>query len=355
MTTLRTIGDVALVRPSRAGEVLRTLPPADGVIANLEIPLTHEGRAEEKAAVHRASPELVDELTQLGVDAWTVATNHLLDFGVVGMRSTLEVLRGAGQAYVGAGEDVELARRPMRFTARDGSVVGLANAAATLPPGFAAGHMRPGVAPLRVRQSFEYDGVRLEEQPGTPPRVLTSVEDSDADALLDTVKSLTSDADIVVVALHWGVAWPFLPTAQGPLAAYQQPFAHRLIDAGADVVIGHHSHSLHPIEFYRGRPICYSLGNFAFHSVQDPQAVARVAATPSPSVLESGPWFRSAVLDLILQEDRWRVRVTPIKLDRGGDPSLAPLEDAESILRELECASKGFGTTRRGQDFLPHA
>ena len=89
-----------------------------------------------------------------------------------------------------------------------------------------------------------------------------------------SVRAARDSADLVVVSLHWGVH--MVPVT---LAAYQQQAAHALIDAGADAILGHHPHLLKGVEIYRGRPVFYSLGNFAIEQphVWDP-AITRSAS-----------------------------------------------------------------------------
>src|SRR5699024_8134687 len=72
----------------------------------------------------------------------------------------------------------------------------------------------------------------------------------------------------VIVAIHWGVPTYWLSPYQGLLAEYQQPLGHAMLDAGADVIFGHHSHSVHPIEVYNGKPIFYSSGDFLFENAR---------------------------------------------------------------------------------------
>lgn len=340
--TIRVIGDVALRRPSpSASRFLRELPPADLVVANLEIPLTDRGVPAEKLSVHRAPLALAGQYADLGVDVWTLATNHLLDFGAQGMADTLRALADSGQSAVGAGRDLAESRRPARVETASGTSVSIVNACSTLAPGWAATPQRPGVAPLRVAQSFEYDATLMEEQPGTPPAVRTAVDERDAAEVLEAVAQEAARSDLVLVALHWGVAWPYLPANQGPLAEYQRPFAHRLIDAGADMVIGHHSHAFDGIELYRDRPICYSLGNFAFH-LDPPEHESRVRSPVIRPVLTEGPWRRGAVCDLTRGEEGWSLRLYPFGLDDAGDVIAADDALVEEVRERVLALSPSF-------------
>lgn len=96
------------------------------------------------------------------------------------------------------------------------------------------------------------------DQPGTPCRVHTFAHRRDLRALEDDIKAAREKADIVIVSLHWGIH--FVPAV---IADYQREVAHAAIDAGADLILGHHAHILKAIEVYKGKAIFYSLCNFA--------------------------------------------------------------------------------------------
>jgi poly-gamma-glutamate synthesis protein (capsule biosynthesis protein) len=96
--------------------------------------------------------------------------------------------------------------------------------------------------------------------------VHTEAHEADVEAACAAVRSARKDARFVVVALHWGIPHGFAARSFGILAEYQRPLAHALVDAGADLVVGHHPHVVHPVERYRGGLIAYSLGNYVFHS-----------------------------------------------------------------------------------------
>lgn len=238
---------------------------ASVAFGNLETPLTTRGVRAEKAATHRAHPDRVADVRAFGFDVVTLANNHMLDYGTEGLDQTLEVLAAAKVDAVGAGPSQAEALRSVVRSTPHGPIafVGLC---AALPPGFAATADRPGVAGVRVRQSVAIDPALQAEQPGGAPFVHTTAYEVDVAAACDAVRSARSQARLVVVALHWGIPHGFAPRSYGILAEYQRPLAHALVDAGADIVVGHHPHVVHPIERYRGAVIAYSLGNYVFHS-----------------------------------------------------------------------------------------
>ncbi len=110
------------------------------------------------------------------------------------------------------------------------------------------------------------------DQPGTPARVHTFPHRGDLEALRHDVRAAKVQADFVALSIHWGIH--FVPSE---IADYQRDVAHAAIDDGADAILGHHPHILKGIEVYKGRPIFYSLGNFA---IEQPQAF-------DPGILQS--------------------------------------------------------------------
>ena len=260
-------GDVVIQRPltAFAPGVRNLLTDAEVTFVNLEAPLSTAPPVAEKAATQRAHPDRGKDLIDLGVNVVTLANNHLMDCGPQGYRDTLSALDAAGITAVGAGDDDAHARHHAVLASSQGDVAVLGLCAA-LPPGFAATPERPGVAPIRVRQQVSLDPALAAEQPGMAPFVHTQAVEADVDAACEAIAAARRDASWVVVGVHWGIPEGFAPRSYGVLAQYQRPLAHRLVDAGADLIVGHHPHAVHPLEVYRGRLIAYSLGNLVFHN-----------------------------------------------------------------------------------------
>lgn len=204
------------------------LREADITVCNLECVLARGGKAEDKPFVFRAHPDCAPWLKRY-FTAVSVANNHSLDFGRGAFLRELELLRQEGVAYFGGGRDRREARRPLLLE-RHGRRVALLGYNDMIPRSFAAGERRPGIAWL-----------------------------VEADVLAD-VRQIrrTRQADLVIPYLHWGEE-----LESGPTPA-QRTLARRLIDAGADAVVGSHPHITQTVDIYRGRPIIYSLGNFVF-------------------------------------------------------------------------------------------
>lgn len=297
---------------------------ADLVVANLEMPLSNRGYRVPKHSNLRSDPAIIDDVKGMGVHAVTLANNHMMDYGHPALFDTLEACERAGIMHCGAGADLDAASQPAWLT-HDGARIALLSVASTLPVESDAGPGKPGIAPIRVGFSFEVDANLLVEQPGTMPIVRSWVDPTDQERVCEQIAALKKEADAVIVGIHWGVPSYWLSPYQGLLAEYQQPLGHALIDAGADVVCGHHSHSLHPIEIYQNKPIFYSLGNFIFEQPRgfmEPESViARVTFGPEPSV-----------------------ELVPLILDEAGFPQLVSGADAERVFALLNRLSQPFGT-----------
>lgn len=232
---------------------LKTIAPAfavaDIAIANLEIPLTDvrtptrlKSAADLKARrqfVLRADPRHLTHLRSAGFDLLALGNNHTMDFGPAGMRQTRALLRRAGIGAAGAGENQTEAEAPAVFALDRGPRVALVSylafvtdrAMAVCGP---AGPQRPGIATLN-----------LGGQLNTPAR----------ERLRAIVARARTQADIVVVALHWGIERESRPRE------WQVRLGRAFASAGADVVLGAHPHVLQGVEVVNGTPILYSTGN----------------------------------------------------------------------------------------------
>lgn len=346
---LVTVGDLMLTRPvdtSGAPEVWRGFREADLVFANLEVPLTDRGYPADKAIAFRSPPALATEFARLGIDVLSIANNHGLDFGTEGLLQTLEVVRGAGTAIVGGGATAEEAFRPAIFT-RDGLKVAFLGMACTLPPGYGATAVRPGIAPIRVISQFVIDAVSLDEQPGCAPYVRTWALEDDVAAACAAVRRARSEADLVVIGIHWGVPNGWVAQFQDPLAEYQRPLGQALVEAGAHLVVGHHPHTLHGIERHGDGWILYSVGNFLFHSVAGPGLT--LSRTYPPYRLESlqgREAAESAIFAVRLSAAGVEeIALRPMVMNGQGEPELLQGAEARTVLERVDRLSRGMGVS----------
>jgi poly-gamma-glutamate capsule biosynthesis protein CapA/YwtB (metallophosphatase superfamily) len=258
MLTILACGDVGVKRAdchSMFAGCASTLRNADIGFAQLESTISERGEAVPNAKLAmRAPPAMARAAREAGIAVMSFAGNHCLDFGYQAFRDTLMHAGAAGIRLCGAGEDLSAARQHVIVEHGTARVAFLA-VSSILPEGYAAEPTKPGCAPMRALTSYE----QIEhDQPGTPARCRTFAHREDLAALVHGVRRAREQADLVLVSLHWGIH--MIPTV---LADYQTEVAHALIDAGADAILGHHPHLLKGVEIYAGKPIFYSLGNFA--------------------------------------------------------------------------------------------
>lgn len=215
------------------GESLRqAAEEADLFMVNQEFPFSTRGTpAPDKQYTFRLPPERVSIFHEMGIDLVTLANNHALDYGTEALLDTCSTLEGAGIPYVGAGENLDRAKA--MYTAEiKGRTIGFLGATRVIPTAdWAASASRPGMLST-------YD-------PGI---------------LLEEIRKGRENCDYLVVYIHWGIERNDMPEE------YQRQIGKQCIDAGADLVIGSHPHVLQGIEYYNGKPIVYSLGNYVFGS-----------------------------------------------------------------------------------------
>jgi len=197
------------------------------VLGNLEGPLAREAKKEDRNYSYKVKPKLAHGLSRAGLNVVTLANNHLLDCGRAGVVETLDALKSARIASIGAGVD---------------------EPAAHVPAILEAGRFRVGLLGY-------YWNLRCAATASLPGAAVGT-----RDALKTDVSSLREKVDRVVVTFHWGVPYEREPTPEA------RATAHFAVECGADVVLGHHPHIVQPFEVHDGRPIFYSLGNFAFGS-----------------------------------------------------------------------------------------
>lgn len=358
---LAAVGDIVVLdEPARVDHrLVDLLKGAQTAFGNVESPLTTRGTPAEKAFVHRSHPDRAADIAALGLDVATLANNHVLDFGVEGMHDTLDALAKAGVATVGAGDDDTAARAPAIRGTESGTIA-LFGLSSALPPGFAAAPDRPGAAPLRVLQQVAIDPALAAEQPGMAPYVHTSAVAADLDAVCAAVASARASADLVVVAVHWGVPHGFAAQSYGVLAEYQRPSGRALVEAGAHLVIGHHPHEIHPLEVHAGGLIAYSVGNFLFHAWSDLAGddsgagafPMRVPAAPYRSAFGADVTLDSVVVVVAPPADkRLVVRFVPTTMV-DGEPVLATGERSRAIVDRLAWPG-GDAVVRSRHDVLP--
>lgn len=199
------------------------------LFGNLESALSNKGKPIEKRVLIKMNPSKVDHLTNAGFDIVNIANNHIMDYGKIGLRDTIDILDKKNIKFIGAGKNINDAVNPVIFQ-RNGFKIGFIGFTEI---GIMATENRDGCAPLNK------------------------------ELLLTLLPKLRKEVDILIISLHWGVEYVFYPSPN------QQKIARFLIDNGADLVIGHHPHVIQGIEKYKNKFIFYSLGNCNFGTEQD--------------------------------------------------------------------------------------
>ncbi|MBI4333324.1 MAG: CapA family protein [Chloroflexi bacterium] len=201
----------------------------------------------------RVRPENVKSLVFGGFNVVSHASNRCFNYGPESLLETIDVLRSNNMQAVGVGKDIAEARNPA-ILERKGIKVGFLAYCSVLPAESEAREEKPGCAPMRISTYYESN----DYAPGMPPRTITIPLEEDVLAMEDDIRKLRKRADVAIVSVHWGMH--HMP---GAIAMYQPKVGRLAIDAGADLVVGHHDHIIKGIEVYKGRAIFYGLGNFA--------------------------------------------------------------------------------------------
>jgi poly-gamma-glutamate synthesis protein (capsule biosynthesis protein) len=269
--TLLACGDVGPVHEPVSGFctlVRQTLAAADLRFAQVERVYSDRGALQVHSGGRhtRLPPQMASIFTDCGFDVVSVASNHAMDWGADAMLDSIETLQERGIRTVGAGRTIEDARAPA-IVERNGVRVAFLAYCSVLREGYAADAHHPGVAPLRVRTYYE----AVDYQPGIPPHVVTVPYEDDLASVVEDVKRARSRADVVIVSLHWGLH--FIPRA---IAEYQPAVARSVLQAGADLILGHHAHVPKAVGVHEGKVCFYSLSNFIMSA---PPASAERRAT----------------------------------------------------------------------------
>lgn len=249
------------------GPMSQVLRHSDLAIANLETAITTRGTPAAKQYVFRAPPTAIAALEAAGIDLVTEANNHGMDYGVEGLRDSIEDARAVDFPVIGIGLDEDAAFAPYRATI-SGQRIAVIGATQVLDDNLAAawtaGPNKPGLASAK-----------------------------DVPRLLAAVRAARTSSDTLIVYLHWGTELHSCPTDR------QRDLAGQLIAAGADVVVGSHAHVLLGAGYLNGAYVDYGLGNFLFYvSGGAPTAESGVLTlTVRGRAVVGGRWDPARILD----------------------------------------------------------
>jgi poly-gamma-glutamate synthesis protein (capsule biosynthesis protein) len=260
--TLAIVGDIYVQREDPLSAFAFTREPlaqADIAFGNQEVALSTKGAPIIPGkVVFRSEPRMVEALTHAGIDVVGLANNHSMDYGPEAILETLDVLDRAGIGHAGAGANLEEAHKPALLERKGTKIAFLSYSSVFIPDFFPAQKDRPGIAVVRLNTAYQPHR-RVFEQPASPALAIATPDGADFARMLQDVQRAKAKADVVVVAWHWGVSEGYMK-----IVDYQRKMGKAAVDAGADIVVGHHPHMLQGVEVYKGKTIFYSLGNFAF-------------------------------------------------------------------------------------------
>ena len=256
------------------------LEAGDAAWVNLEGPISTVGTPTAgKDYTFEGSPAMAGALAGAGIDVVTLANNHAVDYGPSALLDTIKNLKAAGIKVAGGGRDFAAAHTPALIKTKAGATIAFLGYDDVIWPGYAATATQAGIA-----------------------EAVTDMEQVKSD-----IREAKKNADFVVVAFHWGYEYEHYPIAQ------QTSEGHAAIDAGADLVIGHHPHVLQGFEAYHGRLIAYSLGDFVFdhYSVETGQTV---------------------LVDAVLTPTGVKATLIPVYVSSNGIPAVQHGASAKTIL-----------------------
>ena len=294
----RAVGEHFRRRPEDfdMADIRALLAPCDLVLANLETTVSTRGTPDPRQDPHvafRSHPDTLRVLKNLGVDAVSLANNHLLDWGAEALADTLANLDAAGIAHAGAGRDYEEANRPLLLE-------------------------RAGLPLALLSHVFIYSASTRRAT-----RRRAGVADHRIGRILKRIRRLRREGRIVIVTLHWGMEYSFYPLP------YQARQARRMIDAGASLVLGHGPHYPQGIERHGHGRIVYSTGNFIF---DEPYRYARRSFIYTAALDAGGRVVEDEVHPVLLPDHV---------------PHLAQGEAAARLRRQIHCLGAGYGRKSR--------
>ena len=259
-----------------------SLRNADITVGNVESALGNIGEPAVKSYPFQAPPEAAEALAQAGFDVVSLANNHAMDYGAEALLQAVSLLETQGVLPVGAGADSTAAHKPVMIEQNGMTVAFLSYVN----------------VPVEARSGF--DTASWKATASSPGMAWADPAQIHAD-----VTAAAPQADLVIVLLHSGYEYVAAPSEP------QTAAAHAAVDAGADVVIGHHAHILQGIEFYQDGVILYGTGNFAFEIDGDPE---------------------TAVFHLWLDAEGVRqIQIEPAIIQFGGQPRPATAAEAYPI------------------------
>jgi len=293
----------------------------------------------------RASPHMATIFSDCGFDVVSVASNHGLDWGEVALIDTIELFQKKGIRTCGAGRNLREARKPA-IIERNGVTLAFLAYCSIVQQGYAAGSGTTGIAPLRAYTHYE----PVDYNAGVPPRVVTIPYAEDLQAMVEDIAAAKQKADVVILSLHWGVH--YIPRI---VAEYQPIVMQAAINAGVDLILGHHPHVPKAIEVYKEKVCFYSLGNFMMTSEKSPESAVTftrkygIKLDPEYPKLAYGPDGRRSLVAkaVITKAGVKKVSFLPALIDEHLRTEILRRGDTrfDEMVRYMEWTSEGFAHT----------
>ena len=280
-------------------DLLEIMQKADVFVVNNEFCYSKNGEPiPGKDYTFRANPKRVESLKEIGTDLACLANNHVFDYGEVALSDTLKTLKKAGVPYIGAGENLAEAER-IQYYIVGGRKIAIVNA-------------------TQIERSTNFTREATADQSG----VFKTLHPENCERAIRRAKR---NADLCLVAVHWGTE------GNSNYGGDQTALANGYVEAGADAIIGGHTHCLQGIEYIGDVPVYYSLGNYWFSTSGN-----------MPDDYDTG----LAVIK-ISQDKKIKPEFVPAHF-HGAVTSLCKGEDAERIYGFLESVSQSTTVDKKG-------
>jgi poly-gamma-glutamate synthesis protein (capsule biosynthesis protein) len=317
-------------KDARLQALFEVMRAGDISFINFEMVTANSGYPTIKE-IARSDPSIVKEFVWAGTDVVSLANNHMMDFGQGGLETTLRTLDEAGIKHSGAGMTLADALKHT-IVEKKGLKMALVSVmvSPTLNIGTGAAEKSPGVAWVRGTTVRRPDGASV-----------IAPWDADLKAMEEAIKAARKEADLVAVSMHihWGGLDVIDPEGK-------QVVARAAIDAGADIILGHGPHVINGIEFYKSKPILYSIGNFAFQFKPEaytffPETLKIVQRLSSDPKL-----YESMIVRMVLSPkgEFRRMELLPVELTTDGIPHFVTGDKADAILAKAQALSDPLGT-----------
>ena len=283
-----------------SAEALGIMRSSDLMVANSEFTVSNRGSAVPgKAYTFRANPDRLSIYDDMGVDLVTLANNHVYDFQGDAFNDMLDAFEQRNMPHIGAGHNLEEAKKAYYYKAPSGQTIAFVNASRA-----------------------EKWGIDTPGATDTTGGILLCYDTAD---FVDAIKTAKANSDIVVAIIHWGTE------SSHVLEQVQIDTAKEYIDAGADMIVGGHAHTLQGIDFYNGKPIIYNLGDYIFNDMSEPTAIFQFKLSPEGELKYYFivGWQENMYTRILSGEERQNL----VNQVESWSPNISITEDNEIVLK----------------------